>query len=81
MELSKKQKIGIGIGVGLLIGCVIYFGFIRKSDDIVADLQDPSQTGGTSGGVGGSPAGAPTYKGKTDAKTVEETKKALGGRG
>ena len=40
MTLTRGQKIGIGIGVALLLGGVIYFGFIRKSDELVSEAID-----------------------------------------
>lgn len=58
MTLTRNQKIAIGVGTGILIGCVIYLGFIRKADEVTEAVSDPALSGGTSGGKGGSPAGA-----------------------
>lgn len=70
MELTRNQKIAIGVGAGILIGCVIYFGFIRKADEVAEAVSDPAMSGGTSGGQGGSPAGAPPSRGNKPATSI-----------
>lgn len=57
--METGAKIGIGIGVALLVGTGIYFGFIHKTKQVAAD---PNLVGG----VGGQPAGSVTAPKETE---------------
>ena len=62
--METGMKIGIGVGVALLVGTGIYFGFIHKAKAVA----------GNTGGAGGQPAG--TSSAPKPAQTELEKKLA-----